>query len=537
MNQIRCLAGVALLGGMAVSGVAQLKITNNIPAGLLIDLSTRPSATRLEPRLGDDEERAIFTTIGNTVFPAGRVVIANNGGLGFGGLPTLPSDDLAPIEEPLPSQAAFGGGQSLLPYWDDLGNTSGDVFYEEFADRLIVQWHDKRLNDHPGTTVRFQAQVFADPVAAARRADGPEQQNGPLGPGPHCYAQLIYFDVQQPGACGESATIGYQDGGSGFNDVQWSHRESGAVRSGTVLSLCVDKGDPCARWNPFTPFGLGGAIITCDRDERLLAALTPGTPPSGVRFELGALQAFRLDWLYFEPDWSPDPVRLLDGAWLELRAIGSRNSLPDQELGALRITRFSGQHFVTVDFAPLGTSLYRLRAYLGGALVTSLNNRSGLVAVAPRWPESGQAGLLGTDVDFTAFWCAPLVLQIPGQPPVLADELRIIAQDPTPAEYHQALEVLASQFTPAVSPPGLERPLIFLNPFITPLRTPGDMNCDGRVDFDDIECFVLALISRTAYYAHHPDCNYDNGDINGDGAVDFNDVDGLVQCLVSGVCP
>lgn len=66
---------------------------------------------------------------------------------------------------------------------------------------------------------------------------------------------------------------------------------------------------------------------------------------------------------------------------------------------------------------------------------------------------------------------------------------------------------------------------------------PGDANCDGVVDFNDIDCFVAALISIEAWI----DCGGVQGcdyiyvnDINGDGKVDFNDIDGFVDCLISG---
>jgi hypothetical protein len=65
----------------------------------------------------------------------------------------------------------------------------------------------------------------------------------------------------------------------------------------------------------------------------------------------------------------------------------------------------------------------------------------------------------------------------------------------------------------------------------------GDLNCDGAVDFDDIDPFVLALINRDEYEAQFPRCNYDNADINGDSSVDFDDIDPFVVCLINGGCP
>ncbi len=59
----------------------------------------------------------------------------------------------------------------------------------------------------------------------------------------------------------------------------------------------------------------------------------------------------------------------------------------------------------------------------------------------------------------------------------------------------------------------------------------GDMNCDGVLDFDDIDPFVLALSGEAAYGAQYPDCVYWYADVNGDGAVDFDDIDAFVAAL------
>jgi hypothetical protein len=59
----------------------------------------------------------------------------------------------------------------------------------------------------------------------------------------------------------------------------------------------------------------------------------------------------------------------------------------------------------------------------------------------------------------------------------------------------------------------------------------GDTNCDGRVDFDDINPFVLALSDRQTYEAAFPSCNWYNADCNCDGMVDFSDINPFVGCL------
>ena len=66
----------------------------------------------------------------------------------------------------------------------------------------------------------------------------------------------------------------------------------------------------------------------------------------------------------------------------------------------------------------------------------------------------------------------------------------------------------------------------------TPL--PGDLNCDGTVDFADINPFVLRLSNPAAYLAEYPICPDANGDISGDGTVDFGDINPFVALLVGG---
>lgn len=54
---------------------------------------------------------------------------------------------------------------------------------------------------------------------------------------------------------------------------------------------------------------------------------------------------------------------------------------------------------------------------------------------------------------------------------------------------------------------------------------PGDVTCDGVVDFADVEPFVAAVATE--------DASVLAADCNGDGCVDFGDVDGFVAALVA----
>ena len=64
-----------------------------------------------------------------------------------------------------------------------------------------------------------------------------------------------------------------------------------------------------------------------------------------------------------------------------------------------------------------------------------------------------------------------------------------------------------------------------------PSYAPGDMNCDGEVDFGDINPFVQALSDPAGYDAAYPDCDIMNADINDDGEVDFGDINPFVALL------
>ncbi len=67
--------------------------------------------------------------------------------------------------------------------------------------------------------------------------------------------------------------------------------------------------------------------------------------------------------------------------------------------------------------------------------------------------------------------------------------------------------------------------------FLPQSQKPGDMDCDGKVTFADIDPFVWALSGQATYQAQYPDCNWFNGDINNDGITNFADIDGFVANL------
>ena len=209
-------AGILLLalGCAAWAWSDEIHFVNNIP-GTWIDISQ--TGTNLH--LSDDGSVELTTAIGNHLLPAGRIVVGNNGGIGF----NPPDNGLPPDHGHIPNNHVFGGGQALLPYWSDIGNDIGAVYYQDFGNRYIIQWNHRIVH---GTTgfITMQVQIF----------DASEDSTNP-------YFQFLYQDVEGVGA-GANATIGYQDGGAGFNTEEWSYNQAGAVSNGGVLSVLPEPG-------------------------------------------------------------------------------------------------------------------------------------------------------------------------------------------------------------------------------------------------------------------------------------------------------
>jgi hypothetical protein len=64
----------------------------------------------------------------------------------------------------------------------------------------------------------------------------------------------------------------------------------------------------------------------------------------------------------------------------------------------------------------------------------------------------------------------------------------------------------------------------------------GDANCDGGVNFFDIDPFLLALFDLPAYHATYCGGQGCTVDMDGSGQIDFFDIDGFVGCLFEN-CP
>ena len=176
------------------------------------------SATGTPLSLGDDEERDIFTAVGNSVFGSGIVRIGSNGGVRFPGATLGP--ELFPGNRRLPSISAINGAVALLPFWDDSNTQSGSVgqiYWQQDCCELIIQWDDVGFyNTPPSERATFQLTVYANEEVLA---------------------EFAYRDVEGVRAGGgESATIGFQAGGLN-QTFQYSFDAGSAVDDATNIEI------------------------------------------------------------------------------------------------------------------------------------------------------------------------------------------------------------------------------------------------------------------------------------------------------------
>jgi len=164
--------------------------------------------------LTDDGIGFINTRVGNSIFPAGSVSVSNNGVVAAGIVQQISFDNSR-----LPSNQF---GTALVPFWDDLDATSGNVYWEQRTvggiEALIVQWDNRPhySGSGPVGAATIQVQLFA---------------SGPV------LARYVYPDVDFGNGffnSGASATIGYQS--SPASALSYSFNTP-LIVNGTVLEL------------------------------------------------------------------------------------------------------------------------------------------------------------------------------------------------------------------------------------------------------------------------------------------------------------
>lgn len=131
-----------------------------------------------------------------------------------------------------------------------------------------------------------------------------------------------------------------------------------------------------------------------------------------------------------------------------------------------------------------------------------------------------------------------------GGAPGNVTEIELLRENEVPLESHIFAASAAADLDPGDAVQGWvggaywvrnqfmgRQPAMWVNAVGLPVGLPGDLDCDGRVDFGDINPFVLALADPAGYQTAFPDCEIENGDINADGKVDFGDINPFVNLL------
>lgn len=318
--------------------------------------------------------------------------------------------------------------------------------------------------------------------------------------------------------------------------------------------------------------------VTANTAGTLIGNWDPNTNPTGTRTKPGAFGSFG--------DTENLPVNVtLDGVFggpIDTAMTGSFQLALNPALGSLQITGFSadllgGQTVALGLSVTLETETFRTRnptsLYPGGIPITvPLGEATLLQLIATQGAMPGTGTLTETgpgQYDFTAavpvelqssldFFGNPLTpaptpvaLALAGQIVVTGTSASLSSSQPLAFSQSQDPNTTLPEMPlalPTILPPGstanvlLHLVLQTVSSSVTgtsalsaqgtqPAAHPGDLDCDGDVDFFDIDSFVLALQGETAYAAVYPNCNWLNGDCDLDGDVDFFDIDPFVALI------
>jgi hypothetical protein len=249
MQSNRWSAVLLSLGFLAAcAGAQNVALTTVTPPVLgFVDISA--SGTPI-PNMFDDAEAAIQTTIGNSVFPAGNVLVSNNG-VAISGVASgnVPFDNVALSPSTLPSGFPVLGSAYLFPFWDDLQPLANaedmTVYWRESAGVLTIMWKDEgTFPVVAGQIITFEIQVFTNPGC------GPSVQ--------FLYPDTTFGGTQISHNSGLSATIGYVGAGPlNFGTLQHGFDMS-VVPAGTTVTIF----DPATTVSASSPVGPGSLYVS-----------------------------------------------------------------------------------------------------------------------------------------------------------------------------------------------------------------------------------------------------------------------------------
>jgi len=268
----RLLFVASILAATAIGQALTINDTDTSPLGF-VDLSMT-GGTPI-PDVQGNSSHHIVTTIGNTLFPAGDVLIADDGVV-IAGLTSGAVYAHMPIgTSGIPSGLPAGGDAYIAAYWDNFNSLPGmqnsTIWWQEFSGTLIIMWKDVAYSPPvAGETITFEIQI----------------RPASLDCGPSI--QLLYletfFGPGHPGNDGQSATIGYA---SPLANAPWSYNSSSSISNGNTLSIQPSLSDDLAFTSPLGPGSVQLYFVTCTATEYLLAVtLSQGAYPNGWLYGL-----------------------------------------------------------------------------------------------------------------------------------------------------------------------------------------------------------------------------------------------------------
>lgn len=207
----------------------------------------------------------------------------------------------------------------------------------------------------------------------------------------------------------------------------------------------------------------------------------------------------------------------------------------------------AGTEELDVDFSALGANGYRLTAYDGGGVVIGPPGGTAIIGGGPKTiitnpcPPGSKAIYDNYGTAANPIWVivgclgVPMDLVVPGTGTLTG--VASFAIEPLnatlPAGRLVRCEILSDD------PEGLIIEDFSVTP--APAVCAGDANCDGIVNWRDIDFFVGAMNDNMAawealFAPGTPACTFANNDANSDGTVNWRDIDPFVG-LINTTCP
>lgn len=269
------------------------------------------------------------------------------------------------------------------------------------------------------------------------------------------------------------------------------------------------------------------------------------------------------DATYTDESWIGEPVQLIPRmrAWVTANYLGTKLAISEYNWGAydhingalaqadvLGIFGREGLDLATLWTAPdadepVAFAFRMLRNYdgtgqgFGETSVRATSADQGRVAVYAAERVDAALTLLLINKQTQAQACALSVAGL-GSTAVTAEAYQYSAADLEHIVSLAALPFTAARSDGALQPAGGTLYLPASSLTLLVLRAGagrGDTNCDGSVNFQDIDPFVTALSGSNTYAIQYPQCRWVHADFDCDGSITFSDIDGFVACL-GGAC-